>query len=89
MNRQYVYLTSNQGDGLHLYTVGFYKPDGTFESESDHDTVEGAEDQVSFLNGGATKGLQDAYKKVSVQNQELRNQIAVSQAIVKNNHHDL
>ena len=33
--RMYVYV---RGEGPHeqLYTVGFYKPDGTWEPESDH-----------------------------------------------------
>lgn len=35
-----------------LWTVGFYKPDGNWEPESDHDSAEEAEARVSYLNGG-------------------------------------
>jgi hypothetical protein len=35
-----------------LWTVGFYKPDGTWFSDSDHDTKEGAAARVNYLNGG-------------------------------------
>lgn len=35
-----------------LWTVGFYKPDGKFEPESDHATSELAAKRVNFLNGG-------------------------------------
>lgn len=34
------------------YTVGFYKPDGAWEAESDHSTQEEAAKRVHFLNGG-------------------------------------
>ena len=43
----YVYLNSEPG----LYTVGFYKPDGRWEAESDHDSKEEAAARVSYLNG--------------------------------------
>jgi hypothetical protein len=45
----YVYLRSEPG----LYTVGFYKPDGKWEPESDHDSAEEAAKRVRYLNGGA------------------------------------
>ena len=35
-----------------LWTVGFYKPDGKFEPESDHSTAEHAAQRVHYLNGG-------------------------------------
>lgn len=35
-----------------LFTVGFYKPDGKWEPESDHRTPQEAADRVHFLNGG-------------------------------------
>ncbi len=35
-----------------LFTVGFYKPDGKFESESDHDSRDKAAAKVHYLNGG-------------------------------------
>lgn len=45
----YVYLESE----LHkLFTVGFYRPDGTWEPESDHETSEEAAARVHYLNGG-------------------------------------
>lgn len=45
----WVYIESEPG----LWTVGFYKPDGTFEPESDHQIKEDAGIRVNFLNGGA------------------------------------
>jgi hypothetical protein len=44
----YVYLRSEPD----LWTVGFYGPNGTWESESDHDTREEAVEWVHYLNGG-------------------------------------
>lgn len=44
----WVYLRSEPG----LYTVGFYHPDGRWESESDHDTKEAAAARCHYLNGG-------------------------------------
>jgi len=35
-----------------LWTVGFYKPDGSFEPESDHDSKTEAAERVAHLNGG-------------------------------------
>lgn len=35
-----------------LWTVGFYKPDGKFEPESDHDSSDKAAERVHYLNGG-------------------------------------
>jgi hypothetical protein len=35
-----------------LFTVGFYGPDGKWESESDWKTTEAAAHRVHFLNGG-------------------------------------
>jgi len=43
----YVYINSEKG----LWTVGFYKPDGTWEAESDHDNVTDAANRVAWLNG--------------------------------------
>ena len=47
----YVYLTSI-GPGRTFYTVGFYKPDETWESDSDHNEREDAAARVHWLNGG-------------------------------------
>jgi len=44
----YVYLRSEPG----LWTVGFYKPDGSFEPESDHESTDAAASRVHYLNGG-------------------------------------
>ncbi len=54
----YVYIESENWtdeDGIRrrLYTVGFYKPDGSFEPESDHEDKGEAADRVAWLNGGA------------------------------------
>lgn len=35
-----------------LWTVGFYDPNGIWQSDSDHDTKEGAANRCAFLNGG-------------------------------------
>jgi hypothetical protein len=35
-----------------LWTVGFYKPDGKFEPESDHSDKTRAAARVHYLNGG-------------------------------------
>ena len=45
----YVYIRSEPA----LWTVGFYKPDGKFEPESDHSSSEEAAQRVAWLNGGA------------------------------------
>lgn len=44
----YVYINSESG----LWTVGFYRPDGTRYPESDHSTPESAAERVHYLNGG-------------------------------------
>ncbi len=44
----YVYIRSEP----QLWTVGFYKPDGTWEPESDHASSEEAAQRVAWLNGG-------------------------------------
>jgi hypothetical protein len=43
----YVYIKS----GSTLWTVGFYKPNGSWEAESDHDTKEEAAKRTAWLNG--------------------------------------
>jgi hypothetical protein len=43
----YVYIQSEP----HLWTVGFYKPDGSWKPESDHPTSEDAAKRVAWLNG--------------------------------------
>lgn len=44
----YVYRKSEPG----LWTVGYYRPDGEWEPESDHDTPAMAASRVAWLNGG-------------------------------------
>jgi hypothetical protein len=44
----YVYIQSEPS----LWTVGFYKPDGKWEPESDHSTTAEAAARASYLNGG-------------------------------------
>lgn len=43
----YVYIRSEPN----LYTVGFYKPNGKWEPESDHNSPELAAQRVAWLNG--------------------------------------
>lgn len=38
-----------------LWTVGFYRPDGKWEPESDHDDREEAAKRVAWLNGSGTE----------------------------------
>lgn len=46
--RMYVYVKSEP----QLWTVGFYRPDGSWESESDYTSREEAAERVHYLNGG-------------------------------------
>ncbi len=48
----YTYTSFEPG----LYTVGFYKPDGTWEPESDWCEKEEAAERVHYLNGGEKSG---------------------------------
>lgn len=43
----YVYLRSEPG----LWTVGFYRPNGEWEPESDHTDSESAANRAAWLNG--------------------------------------
>lgn len=45
----YVYRKTDPG----LWTVGFFRPDNTWEPEGDHDTPEKAAQRVHWLNGGS------------------------------------
>ena len=47
----YVYIRSEPD----LWTVGFYRPDGTWHPESDHGSSEEAAERVTRLNGGETE----------------------------------
>lgn len=44
----YVYIQTEPG----LWTVGFYAPEGTWHTDSDHSSKESAAKQVHYLNGG-------------------------------------
>lgn len=46
----YVYVYSKSAQ---CWTVGFFKPDGEWEPESDHATQDAAAHRVHYLNGGA------------------------------------
>jgi len=50
--KMWVYLKSRDPGEL-LYTVGFYKPDGSWEAVEDFVTQGEAMMMVSYLNGGA------------------------------------
>lgn len=43
--------TTIQSEGHHLWTVGFTKPDGKWEPESDHDSEREAKQRATLLNG--------------------------------------
>ena len=47
----YIYIASKHPEER-LWTVGFYKPDGTWEPESDWTEAEDAAVRVNYLNGG-------------------------------------
>ena len=55
----YVYIKSEPG----LWTVGFYRPNGQWEPESDHGSKEDAAGRVAYLNGN--KGYDDAVKQLA------------------------
>ena len=44
----WVYIQSEKA----LWTVGFYSPDGEWQTDSDHATRESAAERVHYLNGG-------------------------------------
>jgi hypothetical protein len=44
----YVYIQSEK----YLWTVVFYSPDGEWNPESDHESVESDTKRVVYLNGG-------------------------------------
>lgn len=50
----WIYWESEPG----LWTVGYYKPDGQREPESDHETAGAAAAQVHYLNGGPARALE-------------------------------
>jgi len=46
----YVYFRTETNPDL--YTVGFYDPNGKWQTESDHETRDEAAQRVNYLNGG-------------------------------------
>jgi hypothetical protein len=56
----WVYIKSEPG----LWTVGFYKPNGEWEPESDHDSGEKAAKRINYLNGGNNDALVGALKSI-------------------------
>lgn len=52
----YVYLKTEP----RLWTVGFYDPEGRWQSESDHASSEDAARRVAWLNGGGWADRLDA-----------------------------
>lgn len=46
----WVYVRSEPG----LWTVGFYRPDGRWEPDTDHGNADEAAARVHYLNGGCT-----------------------------------
>ena len=52
----YVYLESEHSQ---LWTVGFYKPDGKWEPESDHNSADSAAKRVAYLNGAREQAPDD------------------------------
>ncbi len=55
----YVYWKSEP----HLWTVGYYKPDDSRETESDHSSPEDAAARVHYLNGGVCAELEQTLKE--------------------------
>lgn len=52
----YVYMLTEKCDGFGPWTVGFYRPDGTWVPESDHRSAEEAAKRVAWLNGSRANG---------------------------------
>jgi len=44
----WVYIRSE----ANLYTVGFFSPDGRWQTDSDHQSKDEAAKRVNYLNGG-------------------------------------
>lgn len=56
----YVYIKTER----HLYTVGFFAPDGTWIAEGDYASSDEAAQRVAYLNGGGDHYL-DLTKRVT------------------------
>ena len=55
----YIYIRTEP----QVWTVGFYKPSGEFEPESDHEYKENAALRVNFLNGGVDGTILDTINR--------------------------
>ena len=56
----WVYIISEPN----LYAVGFYTPQGVWNTDSDHDSREDAAERVAWLNGGGRLGIRPTkYRK--------------------------
>lgn len=47
----WIYKRTSQPGELALWTVGFYEPDGTWQTDSDHEEREEAAKRTNYLNG--------------------------------------
>ena len=56
----YVYIKSEK----ELWTVGFYGPDGLFQSESDHGSTGEAAARVHYLNGGRVEEVDEYVERL-------------------------
>jgi hypothetical protein len=56
----WVYIKSEPG----LWTVGFYAPDGKWNTDSDWDDRERAAERVHYLNGGEKDQLLEIARKL-------------------------
>ena len=59
----WVYIQSEFGEH-HLFTVGFYDPNGKWRPDSDHNNREEAAARVHFLNGGGVKRKNQALEDI-------------------------
>ena len=57
----WVYVRTEPG----VWTVGFYDPDGRFQTDSDHHNREEAVERASYLNGTHSHIIDDLLNKVS------------------------
>lgn len=69
MSGQYVYIKSEP----QLWTVGFYRPDGKWQSESDHESKEQAAERVALLNGaGILQYIERIIERLSLKQQAMK-----------------
>ena len=61
----WVYLRTEK----RLWTVGYYRPDGKFETDDDFDDRDAARDRVAYLNGGSDK---DRFASIEEEIERLR-----------------